>query len=202
VTLASLARGLLPPCIAVAGGALADWQLPLPPIEAQVVRNAVATRRQTFAAGRNAARAALGQLGVQAVLPRRADGPPVWPAGLTGSIAHTGDWCLAAVARLSDVRAVGVDLERAGGLAPDLVSEVLSPQEIAALGGDDPTGWFSAKEAAYKAQFMLTGRMLGFHDLTVTRQGDVHEVRTDDLILAVRLARWSDVIVAATCQPT
>ena len=198
MTVQATARRLLPPFVQVAGGPVADWQGPLHPAEAPAIRNAGTARRAEFVAGRLAARAALAALGQVCGLARRPDGPPVWPAGLTGSIAHGGGACLAAVARLTDLRGLGVDLERVGALAPDLAPEILTQQELALIGSTDPTRAFCAKEAAYKAQFMLTGRSLGFHDLTVAPTAEGFDVTLPDLNLQVKLAETRGLIFAAT----
>ena len=198
MTVQATARRLLPPFVRAAGGPVADWQGRLDPAEALAIRNAVDARRMEFVAGRVAARAALAGFGQAGSLPRRPDGPPEWPAGFTGSIAHGGGACLAAVARLTDVGALGVDLERVGALASDLASEILTDQELALLAGADPTRAFCAKEAGYKAQFMLTGRILGFHDLIVVPTDDGFQVTAPDHRMRVKLAETAGLIIAAT----
>src|SRR5687768_4356778 len=59
------------------------------PIEAAVVKGAVAERRREFVTVRYCARKALQKIGVPAapVLPDR-DGAPRWPVGLIGSMTH------------------------------------------------------------------------------------------------------------------
>jgi 4'-phosphopantetheinyl transferase EntD len=198
MTPALAARALFPPAVTVAGGRLPDWQGDLHESEAQAVARARGPRRAEFTAGRMAARAALGYGGP---LPRRADGPPVWPAGRTGSIAHGGGWVLAAVARLSDHAALGVDIEPADALTAELCGTVLTGAEAAALGGQDPTRAFCAKEAAYKAQFMQTGRMLGFHDVTLAWRGDDFSATLPGMVVQGRVVQAAGMIVAAVTVP-
>jgi 4'-phosphopantetheinyl transferase EntD len=72
-----------------------------------------------------------------------------------------------AVARASDVAAIGIDVEPLAPLGEDLARFVLAP-------GDGPaTRWlFSAKEAVYKALYPLTGQFLDFCDVSVRFAGD------------------------------
>ncbi|MFW5875177.1 MAG: 4'-phosphopantetheinyl transferase family protein [Myxococcota bacterium] len=139
--------------------------------EAASVRRAVDLRRREFAAGRRASRRALRLLGfAPRPIVARADRLPQWPPGCVGSITHTDRWCAAAVAPSRSHRSLGLDAEPARGLDAALWSAVLTAEEGQMLRGRPPV-WarllFSAKEAAYKCQYPLTGRMLGFHDLEV-----------------------------------
>jgi 4'-phosphopantetheinyl transferase EntD len=145
-----------------------------------------------FAAGRACARTALAQLGFAAVaLPVGADRAPVWPAGTTGSITHTGDFCAAVVAATNDIRALGLDVEGVGSVGSHLWRRICDPRELAFLESLSPqtaqvtaTLIFSAKEAFYKCQHFLTGQWLGFSDVSVTLEADrfsVHPTRTLDL---------------------
>lgn len=168
--LAALARSLLPEGVAVAGGPITELQAPLLAGEAAALTRARAARRADFTAGRTAARLALAQIGLPAVpLLRDPRGPALWPAGITGSISHGAGFALAAVARRDGFAGLGVDIEAAGAFVP--LEAVAGPEEIAALGALDPVVLFSAKEAAYKAQFALTGQMFGFRDLTLALDG-------------------------------
>ncbi len=93
------------------------------------------------------------------------DRSPVWPEGFCGSISHSDTLCAAMVARRSTLRSVGLDLERAGSLSPDLAAVVCNSEEVNA--GCDLTLIFSAKEAFYKLWSPMTGVFLDFADLSV-----------------------------------
>lgn len=144
------------------------------PEEEAAVRRAVPKRRAELAAGRAAAREALAALGLApraiAVGPR---GAPRWPQGVVGSITHTGDWALAAVARSPRLRGLGVDAEPAEPLEEELWDAITTEAEREALrsGAVDARRLFCAKEAAYKCQFPLTGTLLEFTDLEVAWAG-------------------------------
>ncbi|QYZ69010.1 4'-phosphopantetheinyl transferase family protein [Neotabrizicola shimadae] len=129
-------------------------------------------RAREFAAGRRAARAAARQAGlVLDRLPMGEDRAPLWPEGVTGTISHSDRLCLAIVGPAS-AGAIGLDLEPETPLDPLLWDTILNPSERAALPRDEPGRAamvvFAAKEAAYKAQYPLTRRLFGFHDLEVT----------------------------------
>nr|WP_246849426.1 4'-phosphopantetheinyl transferase superfamily protein [Rubellimicrobium arenae] len=157
------AREALGPSIAVAGGRVSDCQGPLLEGEASAISRAVRRRQEEFVAGRTAARQAMADLGLlPRSLPRRPDGPPAWPEGVTGSITHAGGQVLAAVGRLGPgLRAIGLDLEEDVSLPGDLVHEVCRPDEDQSRA----IRIFSAKEAVYKAQYMLSRQPLEFADL-------------------------------------
>lgn len=145
------------------------------PAEARQVAGAAASRQADFAVGRTCARAALGALGFPAgPLLSRPDRTPAWPAGAVGSLSHTQDYGIAAVARDRDLRGIGIDAERTGRLRRDLWPKILTPREVAnlesyATGEQDlrVTLAFSAKEAYFKCQFPTCGRWLDFRDAEV-----------------------------------
>ncbi|MFV0512335.1 MAG: 4'-phosphopantetheinyl transferase [Jhaorihella sp.] len=145
------------------------------PEEVAGLPRASTKRRRDFAAGRAAAHRAMRGLGGPArpvrIGPDRA---PVWPGGLTGSISHSDTACLAAVARSDMVRAIGLDVEDDAGLEPELVATICSETERAWLSGLPPAEAgrmarliFSAKECAYKCQYVLSRTLFGFDTLEI-----------------------------------
>jgi 4'-phosphopantetheinyl transferase EntD len=151
------------------------------PAEEAALRTAGPRRRAEFAAGRLCARAALARLGVPAVpiLPGPA-GQPQWPPGVTGSITHCAGYQACAVARTADVAAIGIDAEPDAGLPAGLIERVATSAERAWISrhaaarprtGPHTVCWdrllFSAKEAACKLWYPLTGQWLGFHDAAI-----------------------------------
>jgi len=183
-----LMAGLLPPAVAVAESAgIPSGAAPgLLPAEAEAVRTAGPRRRAEFAAGRSCARAALAALEVAAgpILPGPA-GQPLWPAGVTGSITHCAGYQACAVARITDVAAIGIDAEPGAALPPGLIETVATGSErawisrhVAAppsapppLTGPHGVCWdrllFSAKEAACKLWYPLTGQWPDLRDVAV-----------------------------------
>ncbi len=190
--LGALLRALLPGCVALRAGAIAAHVGPIWPEEAARVARAADGRRAEFAAGRSLARQALADLGAApCALPSSPGGAPAWPAGYLGSITHSRDQAAAAVARQTDLRALGIDLESGLRFKPGMERLVLLPAEIAALPTDDgraraATLRFCAKEAFYKMQYPLTGQRLGFHDAQV----DLHPDGSIRLTLLPAVAGW------------
>ncbi|SEN85120.1 4'-phosphopantetheinyl transferase family protein [Actinacidiphila rubida] len=168
-------------CRAVYGEALDDT--PLHPEEAPAVARAVAKRRGEYAAGRACAREALAALGVPPgpVLRDAERGAPVWPEGVAGSITHCDGYRAAAVARTTDILALGIDAEPHGPLPDGVLKLVGSTAAEAAalgeLGAERPhVHWdrllFSAKETVYKAWYPFHRRMLNFDEAEVLFRPD------------------------------
>lgn len=164
-------RAMLPNTVGSAVTAVDDAVPPPLPAEAVAVANAVPARRREFAAGRAAARLAMADAGLApAAVPAGPDRAPRWPAGISGSITHTRHVAAALAAYDGDWPAVGLDLEEARPMPPDLVDLVVGPEDR--LGDMPPslaaTLLFSAKEAVFKAQFPVTGLWLDYRDVALT----------------------------------
>ena len=177
---AALTREILPQGLGVAAGDPACMPSVVDPSEARVISAAVECRKIEFHAGRAAAHAAMTALDMpsQPVL-MADDRAPIWPEGITGSISHSQTACVAAVGTTSEWAGIGVDLEEAAPLDPLLIVEVCTKAERQWL-GQQPVGErglmakliFSAKEATYKAQYPVTGRLFGFEgvELSIDRK--------------------------------
>lgn len=147
------------------------------PAEERAVRTAGPRRRAEFAAGRRCARTALAGLGVSAapILPGPA-GEPQWPVGVVGSITHCPGYRACAVARAADLTAIGIDAEPDEELPGGLIEAVATAPERAWIRRQAAAGsavrWarlvFSAKEAAGKAWYPLTGQWPDRGDLAVS----------------------------------
>lgn len=162
--LATALQAILP-----AGMALGVAGVPEPLWPGEVIA-AVPHRLAEFAAGRTAARQALSALGLpKAAIPMGEDRAPLWPQGVVGSISHCAGACMAVVARQRDFAGIGLDLEPAQPLALDLWPSILRPEEAAA-DGLGALRIFVAKEAAYKAQYVLTRQVFDFQVLNITFQ--------------------------------
>jgi 4'-phosphopantetheinyl transferase EntD len=177
----AIVRSLLPPCVEVAEGPIGWVEGELWPEEAERVANAVAKRRGEYAAGRILARRAILALGgPDRPILAGEDRAPRWPSGFTGSISHSAGYVAAVAGRLSDVAAVGIDVEDVARFRPEIDRSFLSPEEIAQdLAGHaaEPrmiraAALFSAKEAFYKCQYPLTGLRLGFRDVVAELDGE------------------------------
>lgn len=168
------AQSLFPLSVAVAACAVGQGGALWPDEDAAMLR-AVPARRAEFAAGRTAARQALALMGqVDISIPMGPDRAPVWPAGLVGTITHAGGLALAACAR--GFAGIGLDLEPATPLDPDLVASLCLPSEQDWLSRQPAPGLaakliFCAKEAAYKAQYPVSKQIFDFQTLEITLQG-------------------------------
>jgi len=129
-------------------------------------------RREAFIGGRLVARRLLRELGIPETSPidRGSGDEPIFPAGVVGSISHTGDLVAAAIS--SQFSGIGIDIEiYKPTLSPALYKRLCSPEEIFTL-SEDPElraveilKIFSAKEAFYKAVYPGIRRYLGFRDV-------------------------------------
>lgn len=168
--LEAVARGLLPPAC---GLGVTDPRAAHPAFPGEVVQG-VPKRLAEFRAGRAAARLALAELGLpDRPIPAAPDRAPIWPQGLQGSITHSDSLCLAVIGRL---RGIGADLEEAEPLDEGLRDAVLRPEEAAATPLEAKL-IFSAKEAAYKAQYALSRQLFDFQMLTVALDGPTFTAR-------------------------
>ncbi len=171
----ALVRPLLKSDIALAlVNPLDDPPAPFAAEAACLSPNAVDKRRREFAAGRAAAHQAMQALGQQPVaIPVGENRAPIWPERLVGSISHTRSCAMAVVAKRGAIQGLGIDVEEDKPLADDLWPAICSQQEQAWLRQQHNPGQlaklvFSAKEAAYKCQFIVSQRYYGFDGMELT----------------------------------
>ncbi|MDS9466347.1 4-phosphopantetheinyl transferase [Paracoccus sp. MBLB3053] len=166
-----LAQRLIPAGYASAVAPL-DGPVPaLLPDEACVVLRAVPKRWREFAIGRAVLREAIRGAGhnLPADLPIRArpDRMPDLPEGVRASLSHAGRFCIA-IAAPPGGASVGIDLEPLDGRRLGGLADAVAPYR---MDRDDALLAFCIKEALFKAQFPLTGRMLDFSDVPVAISG-------------------------------
>lgn len=158
------------------------------PEETPAFASSVPKVRRASGAARIVARQLLKDLGQpECALPKGSGGAPTWPAGVVGSLAHDTRVAVAAVGRCDDVGAIGIDVEPAESLPPELLELVATPQERLRMDDDPYQGrlLFVAKEAVYKAVYPLDQRFLDHHDVqinfadrkAIVRNGRVVELR-------------------------
>lgn len=141
--------------------------------ELEAVRFAAPTRRADFTAGRAAARMAMRGLGLPPVaLPRLADGRPDWPEGVSGSISHADALCAAVLSCDPMLIGIGLDIEVATPLEPDLVPLICLPSERDMLASwsaqtDFAKLIFSAKEAFYKCIYPVVRTFVDFNEVQI-----------------------------------
>jgi 4'-phosphopantetheinyl transferase EntD len=167
--LVAAAREMLPPGV---GLGWADLRLDHPALPGEALPRAIPRRQREFAAGRAAARMAMGR--PDQPLPMRPDRAPLWPAGIVGSISHSDSACLAIAAPRTQFRGLGLDLEPDVPLDRDLWETVLVAGErewLEALPEADQGASakliFAAKEAVYKAQYAISEHLFGFEGVEI-----------------------------------
>jgi 4'-phosphopantetheinyl transferase EntD len=159
--------------------------------EAPAFAASVVKVRRASGAARIVARQLLTQLGhPYCALPKGPAGAPMWPAALVGSLAHDARVAVAAVAMRADVGALGIDVEPAEFLPPELLDLVATPQERLNLADDPCRGrlLFVAKEAVYKAVHPLDQTFLEHHDVEINlaeRKATVRNGRVVELRLSI-----------------
>lgn len=156
----------------------ADPTAPMPRLlgdEVFAIDHATTARAREFAAGRAAARMAMELLGhgPRPIL-QGDDRAPIWPAGLTGSITHTARDALAVVTDDPAIRALGLDMEPALPLEPDLWRMICTQEDLLWLASLGPSQRghfakliFSTKEAFYKAQYQISRTLIDFQDVDI-----------------------------------
>jgi 4'-phosphopantetheinyl transferase EntD len=155
-------------------------------------------------AARIAARELLSQLGqAQRAVPKSASGMPTWPEGIVGSLAHDTDVAVAALALRRDYSGLGVDVEPAQALEPDLLPIVATPSERHGIEEDPLRGrlLFAIKEAVYKTVYPLDRTFLDHHDVEVSVAGGTATVR-DGRIVPFKYRIGPRIVVLAFISAT
>lgn len=157
------------------------------PAEAQAMAGVRPSRRAEFFTGRSLARLAMTDAGLSPCeLAVGEDRAPCWPSGLHGTIAHAGNWCLAAV---SLTNSIGIDIEPCDQRLDDVHAVVLAPTEAMPTISHRSTGdagakvdvdpvliSFCAKEAVFKATWPRDHVWREFGDVAITVTGNTFAV--------------------------
>jgi 4'-phosphopantetheinyl transferase EntD len=131
-------------------------------------------RQLEFAAGRLAARAAIEASGHNPQFPAIGLGrQPLWPEGLTGSLTHTTDVAIAAVAPKDAYTGLGIDIEELQVLDDSVTAAILTSTERNQIGDDDAAimHLFSFKESIFKCVYPQLGEYFDFRDVEVVGSG-------------------------------
>ena len=153
-------------------------RIPLPPS----LHGAAPGRQLQFRAGRYCAMQAMNALGSHLStreVGRTSTGAPIWPEGLVGSIAHTTDLAIAAVASADHVQGIGIDTEgiitesraRNVGRLVAWASEIGHGRGAGLTRLESLTLVFSAKESIFKCLHPMVGYYFDFHDVRIVAVG-------------------------------
>ena len=160
-------------------------ELALLPAEVAAFAGSVLKVRRASGAARIVARSLLGRFGrAPHAIPKSTAGMPVWPDGIVGSLAHDAKVAIAAMAAQPEFQSVGIDIEPAEPLAPDLLSIVATAKERDGIEDDPFRGrlLFSIKEAIYKAVYPLDRTFLDHHDVEVSLADGTAVVRNGRVV--------------------
>jgi len=177
-TLHQWQRGFAEDDVHLCAKAVADHTLDLTESELEVIASSVTIRKQTYSTGRFCAKDALKNIGIDRRdyidgLLRQEDGSVAWPSGAIGSISHTNDWAVAAVAQSGkQVESLGVDIEKIDRVEKDVLRMIATDAERAILESAYHLRWgrvalFSIKESLYKCLRPVYGNFIGFKDVQV-----------------------------------
>ncbi len=145
-----------------------------------------AKRKNDFLGGRWCAQECFLNLKVDAEIGMGDKGQPIWPQNYIGSITHSKDYALAVLAKTSEHKMLGCDLEKLVTeqrvnvikkmtLTPSEVQLVESSSEPQALA----TLIFSAKETLYKMLYPHCQSYINFHEgvfLEVDKENGRYEI--------------------------
>jgi 4'-phosphopantetheinyl transferase EntD len=174
-------------------------ELALLPAEMAAFAGSVLKVRRASGAARIVARTLMSRFGyASCAIPKSTAGMPVWPDGVVGSLAHDATVAIAAMALQRDFQSIGVDIEPAEPLAPDLLDIVAMPKERERIQDDPLRGrlLFSIKEAVYKAVYPLDRMFLDHHDVEVSLVDGTATVR-NGRVVRFRYGVASHIVVLA-----
>jgi 4'-phosphopantetheinyl transferase EntD len=155
------------------------------PEELAAFETSVDKVRRASGAARIVARELLVQLGLPpSPLPKSPRGMPVWPDGVLGSMAHDSSLAVAAAALSRDFVCLGIDVEPAEPLPPDLLDLVATRREREKIELDPYGGrlLFTAKEAVYKAVYPIDHVFLEHHDVEIDFTSGTATVRNSRIV--------------------
>ena len=168
--LQAVLQNLFPAGVSLSYSARCPAAASLLPDEQIYTQGMVDNRRIEFTHGRHCARQAMRKLGVPPTpIHKLNDRSPAWPAGITGTIAHTGEHAAAAVARSREFVALGLDLEHTGPLEAETAKLIVRPDETA--DGTHAKLLFSIKESIYKCIHPVVQTYVDFQEMEVDFSG-------------------------------
>ena len=171
--------------------------------EVASISSSIANARRASGAARMVARGLLARLGhPEAQVPKGAGGAPVWPVGVVGSLAHDDEIAVAAIGLQRDFASVGIDIEPARALPPDMLSLVATQSERRRIEDDLVKAklLFALKEAVYKAVYPLDRVFLEFGDIEVDLAAGTATTRSGRT-LALRSCMSSHIVALALVPP-
>ena len=145
------------------------------PEEQVVVLYAVPKRRNEFNTVRSCAHRAINEIRVDVIsILKGLNGEPCWPKEVTGSITHCYGFRGAVVCKSEAIQSIGIDAEPYTFLPEGVMDSISLPAErfiISSMHNSHLLFWdkilFSAKEATYKAWYLIMKQCLEFKDIYI-----------------------------------
>jgi len=171
VSLLEAMTAIAPPGVGVGCRSIRDGdEAYLLPEEAGSIPARRPAMRRASGAARWIAHGLLSSIGIKdfPVL-RSPSGAPVWPDGISGSLAHDDEMAVAAVARIAGVGSLGIDVEPAIALPDEIAALVATDADVIGEVDRQLAGrvLFAAKEAVYKAVYPLDHEILDYEDIAI-----------------------------------
>ena len=137
--------------------------------------NAVAKRKAEFLAGRVCAQHALQEIGLNTEVAIGTNRQPLWPKNIVGSISHSNNTALAAIARKGKLSGLGIDVEHIVDIdtAESMVGQIINDEELKFIQKNNQldclmlTMIFSAKESFFKAVYPTIQKFIDFDTISL-----------------------------------
>ena len=165
----TLLASLFPPGTGVFYSSALPTHAKLLPAETGCTHDMVEKRRREFTHGRYCARQAMQklELPVSPIL-KSPDRAPIWPGSICGSISHSGETAAAIIAYRSEIAGIGLDIESAEPLTPEIAQMICRPGEQSPnQNGKHAKLLFSIKEAVYKCIYPLIHCFVDFQEMQI-----------------------------------
>ena len=140
---------------------IGNYQARLHPDEYKIIHSASEKRKFEFSTGRWCSKQALASQGLNnAIILTGENREPIWPEGFIGSISHCIDQCGTVIAKTSNMKSIGFDIESIKKLKNDIGRIVCTDKEKEWIKSQKQYPYnvlviliFSLKESIYKCVY-------------------------------------------------
>lgn len=170
------------------------------PLEIMSLGKVASKVRSQSGAARIVARELLQEFGWANIsLQKSSGGCPIWPRGITGSLAHHDVVAAAAVAQAPCVTALGIDIEPNEPLPDELIDMIATGYERKLYDRYflSTRKLFVIKEAVYKAYYCINPRFVEFHEIEIELESRIGRVKGFNREINIDLILKNDVIGVA-----
>ena len=158
-----------PAQLEILASAIGDHTESLHEAESAAMATASTARCYEFSTGRWLARQALARLGLPAApVPVGVMREPLWPSGVVASLSHSQDTCVIAMCKAEAFRSIGIDIEVADAVDPELAPSILCAAESRVFDSPELLRLaFSAKEAVFKSLFPRHRELVDYREVAI-----------------------------------